>query len=134
MDTFMPWPALAVWVWQASPAMKTRGERVPTLSSSTSSNLSVDPVADPVDREPRGLLDLERVRSQDTAGLIEDLLRREPGVGGDLTHVDVEAQQVAALAGDEQDVAAVAGLDRALNRMSGKSVTASRSMTPQALS
>ena len=37
----MPWPAFAVWVWQASPAMKTRGERVPTLLSSTSSNLSV---------------------------------------------------------------------------------------------
>lgn len=24
IDTFMPWPALALWVWQASPAMKTR--------------------------------------------------------------------------------------------------------------
>ena len=91
-------------------------------------------VADPVDREPRDLLDLERVRSQDTTGLVEDLVRREPGVGRDLTHVHVQAEQITALAGDEQDVATAAGLDRALNRMSGKSVTASMSMTPQALS
>ena len=40
MDTFMPCPAFGLWVWQASPAMKTRGERVPTSSSGTSSNLS----------------------------------------------------------------------------------------------
>ena len=47
-------------------------------------------------------------------GLIEDVVRREPGVGGDLAHVHVQAHQVAALAGDEQDVAAAAGLDRGL--------------------
>ena len=46
-------------------------------------------VADPIDREPRGLVDLERVRSQDTLGLFEDLARQEPGVGRDLTHVHV---------------------------------------------
>ena len=33
MDTFMPWPALALCVWQASPAMKT-------LGSAASSNAS----------------------------------------------------------------------------------------------
>ena len=72
------------------------------------------PVADPVDREPGDLLDLERVRGQDAAGLVEDVIRREPGVGRDLAHVHVQAHQVAALAGDEQDVAAAAGLDRGL--------------------
>ena len=25
IDTFMPWPALGLWVWHASPVMKTRG-------------------------------------------------------------------------------------------------------------
>ena len=40
MDTFMPWPALALCVWQASPAMNTRGRRVPVSSAGTSSNLS----------------------------------------------------------------------------------------------
>ena len=40
IETFIPWPALALWVWHASPAMKTRGSRVPTSSAGTSSNLS----------------------------------------------------------------------------------------------
>ena len=39
MDTFMPWPALGEWVWQASPAVNTRGLR--SEPSGTSSNLSV---------------------------------------------------------------------------------------------
>jgi len=37
IDTFMPWPAFGLWVWQASPAMNTRGKRVATSSSGTSS-------------------------------------------------------------------------------------------------
>ena len=41
IDTFMPWPALALWVWQASPAMNTRGVRVPAASVGTSSKRSV---------------------------------------------------------------------------------------------
>ena len=41
METFMPWPALALWVWQASPVMNTRGVRVPSWSGRTSSNRSV---------------------------------------------------------------------------------------------
>ena len=41
IDTFMPWPALALCVWQASPVMKTRGVRVPISSGSTSSKRSV---------------------------------------------------------------------------------------------
>ena len=38
IDTFMPCPAFAECVWQASPVTNTRGVRV---RSSTSSNLSV---------------------------------------------------------------------------------------------
>ena len=30
METFMPWPAFGLCVWQASPAMNTRGRRVPS--------------------------------------------------------------------------------------------------------
>ncbi|SIN05155.1 Uncharacterised protein [Mycobacteroides abscessus subsp. abscessus] len=40
-DTFIPCPALAEWVWQASPVMNTRGQRVPRSASSTSSKWSV---------------------------------------------------------------------------------------------
>ena len=32
IETFMPCPALGLWVWQASPAMKMRGRRVATSS------------------------------------------------------------------------------------------------------
>ncbi len=41
IDTFMPWPALALCVWQASPAMNTRGSRVGACSAGTSSKRSV---------------------------------------------------------------------------------------------
>ena len=41
IDTFMPWPAFALWVWHASPAMKTRGVRLPSCSGVTSSKRSV---------------------------------------------------------------------------------------------
>jgi hypothetical protein len=40
METFMPWPALGLWVWQASPAMNTHGSRAPAAPSGVSSNLS----------------------------------------------------------------------------------------------
>ena len=39
IDTFIPWPAFALWVWQASPAMNTRGRRS-SAPAGTSSNLS----------------------------------------------------------------------------------------------
>ena len=39
MDTLMPWPALALWVWQASPAMNTCSSRLPISATGTSSNL-----------------------------------------------------------------------------------------------
>ena len=41
METFIPCPALGLWVWQASPAMNTLGSGVETSASATSSNLSV---------------------------------------------------------------------------------------------
>jgi hypothetical protein len=42
IDTFMPWPAFGLWVWQASPASITRVARGwPTDPAGTSSNLSV---------------------------------------------------------------------------------------------
>ena len=40
IDTFMPCPAFALCVWQASPAMNTRGSRPAVSSAGTSSNLS----------------------------------------------------------------------------------------------
>jgi len=42
MEKFMPWPALGLWVWQASPAMKTcgRGESGVATASVTSSYLA----------------------------------------------------------------------------------------------
>ena len=105
MDTFMPWPAFAVWVWQASPAMKTRGVRVATSASSTSSNLSVTRWPTRYTENQTISLDVQGVGREHALRLGQHLLRGEPGVGGDLTHVDVQAEQVPALAGDEQDVA-----------------------------
>src|SRR5699024_12501956 len=41
IETFMPWPAFAEWVWHASPVTKIRGFFCASWPSSTSSNLSV---------------------------------------------------------------------------------------------
>ena len=65
----MPCPAFGLWVWQASPAMNTRGSRVAISSAGTSSNLSQQALADLVDRPPGDLLHVERVG-------VEDALRR----------------------------------------------------------
>ena len=63
--------------------------------------------------------DIDAVGGEDLVGLRDDLLdRRGPDGGltflGDGAEVDVHAEQVPALAGDQQDAAAGAGLDRAL--------------------
>ena len=62
---------------------------------------------------------------QDRVGPRDDLLDRRPAHGAavvllDLAEVDVHAEQVAALARDEQDVAAVVRLDRALGAEVGE--------------
>ena len=73
-----------------------------------------DPVADPVDRVPGNLADVQRVGRQHPLGPFDHVFLVQPRVRGDLAHVDVQAHEVPALAGDEQDVATVAGLDRRL--------------------
>ena len=115
----MPWPALALCVWQASPAMNTRGVRAPSLVRRDVVEPVGEAVADLVDAVPRDVAARRACRVQDLVRLRDDLLDRGLAHGavvvcGDLTEVDVHAEQVAALARDEQDVAAVVGLDRAL--------------------
>ncbi len=76
-------------------------------------------VPDLVDAVPGDVLHVEPVGAEDRVRVLDDLLDR----GGPdrcaaarrhLTEVDVHAEQVPALAGDEQDAAARARLDRAL--------------------
>ena len=74
IDTFMPWPALALCVWQASPAMKTRGRRDADLLGGHVVEPVGDALADLVDREPGDLLHVERVRVQHALRDRDDLL------------------------------------------------------------
>jgi hypothetical protein len=74
MDTFMPWPALALCVWQASPAMNTRGRRCRLLGRHVV-ELVAQPLADLVHRPPADVLHLERVRVQDPVRDLGQLLR-----------------------------------------------------------
>ena len=78
MDTFMPCPAFGLCVWQASPAMNTRGKRVADLLIRHVVELVAKSLADLVDRPPGDLLHLERVGMQDA------LRRRDQMVDGDV--------------------------------------------------
>ncbi len=64
-----------------------------------------------VDREPDDLLHLERVRVQHPPRDLDDLLRPHVADGGavaavELSELDVQADEITALARDEEDVAA----------------------------
>ena len=76
-------------------------------------------LADLVDRPPPDVFDLERVRVQDPVRDLGQLLRGDAPVlehllVGDLVELDVEPDEVSALPRDDQDVALVRGVDRAL--------------------
>ena len=118
IDTFMPCPALALCVWQASPAMKTRGVRVPTSSSGTSSKRSVRRCPTSYTLCHGDILHIQPIGMQDVVRLRDDLVESRPPHGavvvrGDLAEIDVHAEQEPALARDEEDVSRL-GLDRAL--------------------
>jgi hypothetical protein len=81
--------------------------------------LVAQPLPDGVHRPPADALQLDRVRAQDPVGDLDQLLRGDAAVlehllVADVVQGDVEPHQVAALARDDQDVARVAGVDRAL--------------------
>ena len=57
----MPWPAFGLCVWQASPAMNTRGQPRCDFGSGHVVELVAQPLADLVDRPPRDLFHVERV-------------------------------------------------------------------------
>ncbi len=71
----MPWPAFGLWVWQASPAMKTRGKRFATSASGHIVKLVAEPLSDLIDRPPGDLLHLQGIGMQDA------LRRRDQIVG-----------------------------------------------------
>ena len=115
MDTFMPCPAFGLWVWQASPAMKTRGKRVCDLVLRHVVELVAKPLADLVDRPPGDLLHLERVGMQDPLRCRDqavegDVAARDPFVSIELVELDIDADQIAAFPRDEHDVALIGGL------------------------
>ena len=115
----MPWPALALWVWQASPVMNTRGVRVPRSLGQDVVESVREPVAHLVDAVPGDVADVEGVGVEDRVGLGDDLLDGGVAhgalvVGVHLAEVHVHAEEVAAFARDQQDAAARAGLDGAL--------------------
>ena len=119
IDTFMPWPALALCVWQASPAMNTRGNRLSISAAGTSSNLSQSrwPISYTA-HQPTSLTSIVygcRIRFATSASFSGVTLRFVEHLPvADVVQLDVDADQVAALARDDQDVAVVGGVDRAL--------------------
>ena len=106
----MPCPALGLWVWQASPAMNTRGCREPVVLRGHVVVLVADALADLVHRPPRHLLHVQRVGMQDALRRGDQVLERDAAAGhplllAQLVHLHVEAHQVAAFARDHQQVA-----------------------------
>ena len=115
----MPWPALALCVWQASPVMNTRGVRVPRSLRQDVVEPVSEAVAHLVDAVPGNVAHVERVGVEDLVGLGDDLLDggvadRPVVVRVHFAEVNVHAEEMAAFARDQQDAAAVAGLDGAL--------------------
>ena len=115
----MPWPAFGLWVWQASPAMNTRGRRVRDLLFRHVIELVAQPLADLVDRPPGDLLHVERIGIENPPRLRDQIVGRDVAVGDplagvELVELDIEAEQIAALARDDDDAAVVGGLDQRL--------------------
>ena len=115
----MPCPAFALWVWQASPAMKTRGKRDVHLLLRHVVELVAQALADLVDGPPGDVFDVQRVRMNDPVRGRDqlvggDVLGRQVLIGVELVELDVEADQVAPLAGDDEDVPLVGGVNRRL--------------------
>ena len=65
----MPWPALALCVWQASPVMNTRGVRVPRSSGQDVVEPVGEAVAHLVHAVPGDVAHVERVGVQDLVRL-----------------------------------------------------------------
>ena len=103
IETFMPWPALALCVWQASPAMNTRGGRSAPPARRRSASQRRWPISY-TDHQPTSLIST-RVRVQDAVGDLGELLRRHAAPVPGAVELDVEPDEVAALARDDQDVA-----------------------------
>ena len=116
----MPWPALALCVWHASPVMNTRGVRVPALLRQDVVEPVREPVAHLVHAVPGDVADVEGVGVEDLVRLVDDFLDGSAAhgalvVGVHLTEVNVHPEEVAAFARDQQDAAAGTGLDGALD-------------------
>ena len=125
IEKFMPCPAFGLCVWQASPAMNTRGRREPVVTSAERRRTCRRCAGRSRTRPPRHLLHLQRVGMQDAPRRGDQLLDRDAAAGdplvvAQLVHLDVQAHQVAALARDHEQVALAADWTAALQRMSGK--------------
>ena len=115
----MPCPAFGLWVWQASPAMNTRREAVWRRRLRRVVELVAKPLANLVDRVPRDLLHLQRVGMQyplrrGDEMVSRDVQARNPLVLVQLVELDVQADEVAAFPGNDQEAAFIGRLDRRL--------------------
>ena len=79
METFMPWPAFGLWVWQASPAMNTLGSALDLFFGHVI-ELVAKPLADLIDRPPGNLLHLERIRLENAPRLRDQIVGRDVAI------------------------------------------------------
>ena len=84
-----------------------------------------DALPDLIDRPPGDRLGLEGIRAQNALRGADDVVQRDRAVGdalflGEFVHLHVDAQLVAALARDDEDVALLLGLDDAFFADIGK--------------
>ena len=86
----MPWPAFGLCVWQASPAMNTRGRRVDVLLGHVV-ELVAQALADLVDRPPGNLFHVESMGLEDPPRRRDQIVGRDVAVRDPL--VDVELVQ-----------------------------------------
>src|SRR5271165_3127753 len=119
METFMPCPAFGLWVWQASPAMNTRGK------PSGSVELVAKALADLVNRPPGDLLHLQRIGMQDPPRRGDQIVGRDVQARGpfvliEFLELDVEADEITAFAWNDQEAAFIGRLDRRLEANVGE--------------
>ena len=78
METFMPCPAFGLWVWQASPAMKTRGRSFLRRVLRQVVELVAEPLADLIHRPPGDLLHVQRIGTENALRRCDQMIARDP--------------------------------------------------------
>ena len=87
--------------------------------------LVAEPLADLIDRPPRHFLHVQRIWAHDALRgrdqpIDRDVAGGDAFVGSEVLHLDIDAHEIAALPGDDDDVALVGGLDERLHANVGE--------------